>query len=69
MSLNTAPALLRLPAVQSRTGLSRARIYAHIAAGTFPRQINLGARAVGWIESEINEWINQRIAESRGGAQ
>ncbi len=61
-----SPALLRLPAVISRTGLSRPRIYAYIAAGTFPRQINLGARAVGWLESEVTAWINDRIAASRG---
>jgi prophage regulatory protein len=66
MSIDT-PALIRLPAVQSRTGLSRARIYAKIASGEFPRQINLSARAVGWVEQEVTAWINERIAASRGG--
>ena len=34
--------------------------------GRFPRPVSLGARAVGWIESELNEWIRERIEESRG---
>jgi prophage regulatory protein len=33
--------------------------------GKFPNKINLGSRAVGWISSEVNEWIEERIRESR----
>jgi len=51
-------AILRLPAVKSRTGLSRSTIYERIATGTFPSPVRLGARAVGWRESAINAWIN-----------
>jgi prophage regulatory protein len=58
-----AKIILRLPAVKSRTGLSRSTIYLHIAQGTFPAPVSLGERAVGWIESEIDEWIARRIAE------
>ena len=57
--------LLRLPAVQAQTGLSRSTIYLRIAAGEFPKQVSLGARAVGWLESEIDSWIESRIQESR----
>lgn len=60
-----ANVILRLPAVKLRTGLSRSTIYMRIAHGTFPASISLGARAVGWIESEIDEWIARQIAESR----
>ena len=59
--------ILRLPEVVARTGLSRSTIYARLEQGRFPRPVALGGRAVGWIESEIDEWIRERIAESRGG--
>ncbi len=58
--------ILRLPAVKTRTGLSRSSIYLRVADGSFPRPISLGARAVGWIESEIEGWIARKILESRG---
>jgi prophage regulatory protein len=52
--------------VESITGLSCTEIYRRIAAGTFPKQINLGPKCVVWIEPEVITWINERIAESRG---
>ena len=57
--------ILRLPAVKTSTGLSRSTIYLRIAEGTFPRPISLGGRAVGWLEAEIQEWLQQRIEASR----
>lgn len=56
---------LRLPEVLARTGLSRSTIYVRLDLGRFPRPVSLGGRAVGWIESEVEEWIRQRIAASR----
>jgi len=56
-------AILRLPEVKCRTGLSGSTIYAKITEGTFPAQVKLGSRLAGWVESEIDEWIAQRIAE------
>ena len=65
-----APArVLRLPRVQARTGLSRSTIYARVANGTFPQPVRLGARAVGWIEAEVDAWIREQIAASRGRAE
>lgn len=57
--------ILRLPEVKSRIGLSRSTLYARIAEGSFPKPVSLGGRAVGWTESSINDWVNQRIEESR----
>jgi len=57
--------ILRLPEVINRVGLRRASIYAAISAGTFPRQVPLGARAVGWIENDIEAWLEARIQKSR----
>ena len=58
-------AILRLPAVQDRTGLSRSAVYGKVKEGVFPKPIKLDSRAVGWIESEISDWISQRIEQSR----
>lgn len=59
------PIILRQKQVQARTGLSRSTIYLRISQGIFPRQIKLGARSVGWLDSEIEQWIATRVAASR----
>lgn len=56
---------LRLPAVQDRVGVSKTSIYQWVADGTFPRPIPLGGRSVGWVESEVDDWMNRRIEASR----
>ena len=57
--------IIRLKDVMVLTGLSRSTIYLRKVQGKFPKKINLGSRAVGWISSEVNEWIEERIRESR----
>ncbi len=57
--------ILRLPAVIANIGLSRSSIYLRVAEGTFPKPVSLGARAVGWLESDIQEWLRQRVELSR----
>jgi prophage regulatory protein len=56
------PKLLRLAAVLDRTGISKSLIYGMIGDGRFPRQVPINARAVGWLESEVEEWIEARAA-------
>ncbi len=58
--------IIRLDEVKKRTALSRSSIYLRIKSGEFPKQISLGGRAVGWVESEIDDWLEQQIAASRG---
>ena len=60
--------ILRRPQVEARTGLSRSTIYQRIKEGTFPSPISLGAKAVGWLESEIDAWLAERIKASRGAS-
>lgn len=60
-----AKKILRLNEVKARTGLGRSTIYLRIAQGSFPKSIALGERAVGWLESDLDEWINERISQSR----
>lgn len=59
------PRILRLPAVRRRTGLSRSSIYLRISQGRFPKPISLGERSVGWVESEVNDWLTRMIEASR----
>ena len=54
--------------VEAITGLSRSSIYAKMADGTFPKAIKLSERSVGWLESEIQAWLHDRISATRGGA-
>jgi prophage regulatory protein len=61
--------VLRLRQVTERTGLSRSTIYEYLAIGLFPPSIRLGKRAVGWVESEVTAWIDQRISLSRNTPQ
>lgn len=57
--------ILRLPAVKVRTGLSRSTIYLRISDGNFPRPVQLGGRAVGWVETEIDDWLLYQIENRR----
>lgn len=57
--------LIRRKQVQARTGLSRSGMYQMIAEGAFPGSIKIGARSVGWVQSEIDEWVASRIETSR----
>jgi len=59
--------ILRLPKVKAITGLSRSTIYLRMSEGKFPKHISLGSRAVGWLKSEVSDWMDQRILESRVG--
>ena len=55
--------VLRLPDVLDRVGKSKASIYRDEAAGRFPKRIALGANSVGWLETEIDSWIEAKAAE------
>ena len=57
--------ILRLPTVKTVTGLSRSTIYLRMSEGSFPEKISLGSRAVGWLETEIQDWLDERISVSR----
>jgi len=76
--IKSAPTILRRKQVEARTGLSRSSIYARLRHNpkrpgdydpTFPKPISIGAKAVGWIESEIQQWLEQRIEASRKAAR
>jgi len=54
--------ILRIKQLIATTGLARSTIYQYIEDGTFPKPIPLGARCVGWLESDIQDWLSSRIA-------
>ena len=60
--------ILRLPQVCEVTGLCRSMIYQMEADMRFPQRVKIGARAVGWLEKEVNAWLIGRVAVSRGKA-
>ncbi len=66
--------IIRRKQVEARTGLSRSTIYAKMRRNpkrpadydpTFPRSVSVGAKAVGWIEGEINAWLTAQVEKSR----
>ena len=54
--------ILRLSQVKEITGLSRSTIYLRMSEGSFSKKIDLGGRAIGWVSSEINQWIEEKIS-------
>lgn len=57
--------IIRPSDVIKKIGLSRSSLYKHMAAGTFPQSIALGERAIGFLSSDIDDWIDSRIASSK----
>ena len=57
--------MLRRQAVELKTGLKRSTIYDYMRKGAFPNPIKLGGKIVVWIESEVDDWINEQIKKSR----
>lgn len=59
----SSPTLIRLPAVIARTGLRKSQLYAMAGRGEFPKPLKLGSHATAWVESEVRQWIEARIAQ------
>ena len=56
---------LRLPKVKQLTGFGRSQIYHLIKQGKFPKQIHIGPKSFAWLDSEVSEWMKERIRLSR----
>jgi prophage regulatory protein len=65
MSIQTVK-ILRLPGVMQKTGIARSTIYDWVNPKsprydeTFPKQRRLGQQSVGWLESELDDWLLRR---------
>lgn len=55
--------LIRFREVQKRTGYSKAWLYRLISQKRFPQSVKIGSRSIAFVESEIDAWIDARIAE------
>lgn len=60
--------LIKLAKVMDNTGLSRSTIYKYISNGSFPKPVSLGVRNVAWVESEVEDWVLEKIRERDDGA-
>jgi len=67
--VNMDQRITRKPELFSRLGLSDATIWRMERAGKFPRRIQIGGKAVGWFDSEINNWMNQKSADRQAPAE
>jgi prophage regulatory protein len=65
----TPERILKLPSVKERTGKSRSSIYLDMANGSFPSSVKIGQRSVGWTESSINAWIEDRVKQGQHGCE
>jgi prophage regulatory protein len=54
---------IRLPEVKERTGLGKTTLYGMVKDGEFPAPVKLAGRAVGWVESEVDQWAAARLAD------
>ena len=59
--------ILRIAEVEKKTGLSRTTIWRREKAGAFPARKELGTNTVGWLESEVDKWIEE-LPTSKGVA-
>ena len=57
--------ILRIAEVRGIVGICTASIYSYMKKGEFPNQIKIGPRMVGWLESEIQEWIASQVTATR----
>jgi prophage regulatory protein len=60
--------IIRLPEVKNTTGLSRSTIYLYMSKGIFPASISLGTRTIGWLKSDVERYLEDRITASKGRA-
>lgn len=49
--------------VMHKTSLARSTIYKYLAEGGFPKSASLGANKVAWLESDIEEWMEEKLAQ------
>lgn len=64
-NVNAVDQVLRFPEVHRLTGLARSTVHALAAQGKFPKPIKLSAngRSSGWLQSELNSWMQSRLSE------
>lgn len=69
MSMTSQDRILRLGSVLEQTGLSRSTLYRKIQAGSFPAQVRISERCIGWRESDVERWLRNPMYYSRTDAE
>lgn len=66
----TPSRILRIRQVQERTGLGRSTIYDRLDRRSrrfdeaFPKPVKIGISAVGWLEADVERWIDRQVKMS-----
>lgn len=60
--------MLRLRGVEECVGFSRSALYRAMEDDGFPRPVRIGRRAVAWVESEVQAWLDAKLAAREGRA-
>ena len=60
--------IIRKPALFSKIGLSDATSWRMEKKGDFPKRLRLGGNSCGWLETEVNQWIEGRLADRHAKA-
>lgn len=60
--------IIRLRQVLAKTGQSRSGLYSAVSKGAFPSPVKLSERCVGWLDDEVDAWIESRVRTSKRGA-
>lgn len=67
MAIDSSGRIIRLKEVLLKTGLSRSTLYRKVALRTFPKQIAISTRCMGWRESDLNDWLRNPMAYEQSG--
>jgi prophage regulatory protein len=59
--------ILRFPQLREIIPVTNVTLWRWEKAGKFPKRVQLGGNSAGWLEKEVNEWIEQRAKERNGG--
>lgn len=51
--------IVREPEVRKRTKLSRTTRWRMMRSGDFPNSVKLAKRAIGWIEADVDAWLEK----------
>ena len=62
MPIDSSDRIIRLKEVLQKTGLTRSTLYRKIAARTFPRQIAISTRCIGWRQTDLDDWLRNPLA-------
>lgn len=63
MTTNKSKRFLRKRQVMDKTGLPESSLYAEVTGGNFPNPVKLSANRVAWLESEVDDWMDAKLAQ------